>query len=781
MRDTTKTEPRPPAAHGSAIAVWHSLASLTSGARKTVRTRTLLSTLVTAGLLAACSGASERNEPASGGQQPDLPEDVGAPVQLELRSTLVDEIESTVAAAERHDAASLQAAYPVTFSDDLGYRLEDVQNLELIQGSALGLNDAELEKLAANGFVISSRLAYPSFPYAYAAIYVHDLPVFVSADMVLEAVHRSYDDMLEALEVQVLIPRVMRLLDSMRARLAQGGGGLTEQAAADADFYLAVAHSLLAGAPSEPVAGASRADIQTFLKHAEAADGEREKSMFGVLRRFDFSQFEPRGHYTDTEMLKRYFRAMMWMGRIDFRMIETTENGERVFRRRQLEAALALRSLMDAAALEDWSSVDRTITAFVGEHDYMIVPELDRLLNDLGVSDVAGLTAIDDTTIAQAIIDGSYGEQRIASHVMRKEGGGGTFPLNASFAFFGQRYVIDSHVFSNVVYDRATRRVVPNPLDVAFAALKNDHALSLLAGELQEWGYAGELAASRAIADAHPDVYWEGSLYTSWLGALQTLSANEVTLGPNAEGLPSVARSEAWGRRLLNTQLGSWAQLRHDTILYAKQSYTSSDGCDFPDAYVDPYPELFRKIAKFADRGQALVDSLELGAGHYLTDLITQYFGHLSRITTTLAEMAEAQRTGMPHSEEHLTFIKQAIHIEGGGSGDPWQTGWYKDLFFDPGGGLQRDPTIADVHTDIGGDLPIPRSPSVLHVGTGDPRMMVVTVDTCEGPRAYAGAVFAYHEHLAEGLTRLTDEEWGVMLVREPPAEVPWLVPVLAE
>jgi len=56
-----------------------------------------------------------------------------------------------------------------------------------------------------------------------------------------------------------------------------------------------------------------------------------------------------------------------------------------------------------------------------------------------------------------------------------------------------------------------------------------------------------------------------------------------------------------------------------------------------------------------------------------------------------------------------------------------------------------------------------------------------MTVDTCEGPRAYAGAVFAYHEHLAEGLTRLTDEEWAEKLSQDPPAEVPWMAPVLAE
>lgn len=744
-----------------------------------MRTRAIVSTFITVGLLVACSGSTERSGPNSGDPPIDMQEDPGTPVQIELRTEGLAELEAEVASAKQYDAESLQAAYPVSFSSDLGYDTSDVQNLDLIQASELGLNDAELEKLGQNGFVISSRLAYPSFPYAYAAIYVHDLPVFVSGDMVLEALHRSYDDILQAVEQEALIPRVMRLLVSMRDQLKSGDAPLSAQAAADADFYLTVAYSLLTGSAQAPVAGASSDEIASFLAHADAADGEQKKSMFGVERRFDFSQFKPRGHYTDSVPLQQYFRAMMWMGRIDFRMIETTEDGTRVFRRRQLEAALGLRVLMDSAAA-DWTSVDRTITAFVGEHDYMTPPELDELLSDLGVSEPGGLAAIDDTTIAQAIIDGRYGEQRIASQIMRKNGSDATFPLDASFAFFGQRYVIDSHVFSNVVYDRTAKRVVPNPLDVAFAALKNDHALNLLADELTEWDYAGELAAVRTIADAHPESYWEGSLYTSWLGALQTLSANSTTEGPAAAGLPSVARSEAWGRRLLNTQLGSWAELRHDTILYAKQSYTGANGCDFPDAYVDPYPELFYKIAQFANLGAAVV-AADLTESPYLAERVNTYFGNLSRIATTLGEMAEAQRTGMPHSEEHLTFIKQAIHVEGGGSGDPWQTGWYKDLFFDPVGGLLSDPTIADVHTDIGGELPVPRDASVLHVGTGYPRMMVMTVDTCEGPRAYAGAVFAYHEHLAKGLTRLTDDEWTEKLSQDPPPEVPWMTPVLAE
>ena len=58
----------------------------------------------------------------------------------------------------------------------------------------------------------------------------------------------------------------------------------------------------------------------------------------------------------------------------------------------------------------------------------------------------------------------------------------------------------------------------------------------------------------------------------------------------------------------LNTQLGSWAELRHDTLLYAKQSYTGIPACEYPDVYVEPYPELFAAIVKYAEQGARIVE-----------------------------------------------------------------------------------------------------------------------------------------------------------------------------
>jgi len=746
------------------------------------------------GVLAAviglgCGSGSDHVADGAGGTGSvgPLPSEPGAAVELRVQSAVLEPVLAKLDMAREEDAESLLASRAVSFQSGLGYDPQSALGLSLIQGSALALNEAELAQFGENGFVILTRKNYPSFPYGYVDIYGADLPVYVTADMVLEAVHQSYDDILAAVERAALVPRLTRLLTAMRTHLGDDGAGLSAEAAEDTDFYLSVAESLLAGQVVAPVTALDRADVARFVDRATAASGAQTVTIFGTRREIDFSQFEPRGHYAGDVVLERYFRAMMWLGRIDLRLIETLDDGTRKFWRRQLETALALGALLDETSREDFRVIDATVGAFVGEHDYMTVPQLGELLAALGTTPEQGLGDRSDETIAQAIIDGDYGAQRIASHIIRKmPGADGTLPLSASFAFFGQRYTVDSHVFSNVVYDRVQTRVMPNPLDAAFAAFGNDHAVSLLADELSERPYAGALASMRTLVDAHPSEYWQSSLYTGWLGALRTLSArvDGGTPGsagsPTAEGLPAVARTELWGRRLLNTQLASWAELRHDTILYAKQSYTAGSACEFPDAYVEPYPELFHAIARFAEKGQTVAADLDLGNDpNDLGGRVETYFSTLARIATTLAQMAELQRTGMPHSAEHVAFINQAIRVEGGGSGPPWQTGWYRDLFFNPDEGLELDPTIADVHTDPGGQLPFTRDASVLHVGTSLPRAMVVSVDTCDGPRAYAGIVFSYHEHLEPGFSRLTDEEWLAKIMSEAPADVPWLAPVL--
>ncbi|MET0286830.1 MAG: DUF3160 domain-containing protein, partial [Polyangiales bacterium] len=468
----------------------------------------------------------------------------------------------------------------------LDFDPRSARNLDLLQKSSLALADDELAKLAQQGFVIVPRQAFPNMAYGYKAIYQADLPVYISLDAIMASVHLSYDAILKNLEQTYLTDELTTLLQGARAKLAAGAVS-DPTVASDLDLYFAVSLSLLEGRVVEPVAGADAKDIASFVKRAEKANELGSTTLFGVRRELDFSQFKPRGHYEDTEALQRYFRATIWLGRTDFRLIETLPNGAQVFRRAQLDAALALRSVITDATRAAFDHIDKVIGAFVGEHDYMELRQLDALVADLG----AEPGALSEQAIAQVIIEKGYGAQRIASQVIYKHPGVKTLPLDRSFALLGQRYAVDSHVFSNVVYDRVQiegvpQRLLPNPLDAAYAALGNDVALPLLQQELETYRYASHLERMRLLIDEHGEDHWSANLYNLWLSTLRAVSSSTVQ-----GGLASVASTDAWQRRMLNTQLASWAELRHDTILYVKQSYTTGAECEFPDGHVDPYPE----------------------------------------------------------------------------------------------------------------------------------------------------------------------------------------------
>jgi hypothetical protein len=707
--------------------------------------------------------------------------DPGAPVTLTVpaeRAAAIQQLKLQVEQDQPTTADAFAARWKPAYRPSLGYDPLKAMHLDLIQASPLRLNDAENAKFGQNGFVISGRQAFPTFFLGYKAIYAADLPVFISADSILYAVHRSYDAILKELEQARLIDALGTLLAGMHQALASGAGAqMTAQFStdvrADADLYLTVARRLLAagsgpGAAVAPVAGAKTADVDKLVELAMAASGLAKVPLFGDAERaIDFSQFTPRGHYVGEPRMEAYFRAMIWLGRTDLRLIE-----EQRFVRRQFDVALLLAVLLDSSRQQSWKQIDQVLAGFVGESDNMTVLDFDRLRAALNVSALADLAGRTDQQLAQAITAGNFGIQRIASQILFVPEGGLNAPLDRAFLLFGQRFILDSEVFSNVVFDRVLpegglRRMLPSSFDAAFAALGNTHAAPFLAADLGKYkNYPAALHRSRLLADKHEPAFWSGSLYHAWLGTLRAMSPAADLSGQVPAGLPAVARTSAWSRRVLNTQLASWAELRHDTLLYAKQSYTGYPVCEFPDAYVDPYPEMWKALGAYAELGKQIVAQLPNSSqGRAMI-----HFTELGNVARRLEDMARRQMTGMPFTAEQLAWVNEVVNIkEVPNCGPPIQVpdGWYVKLFYDRDDSTKYDPTIADVHTN-------PRDTEVLHVATGNPRLMIMTAETCVGPRAYVGLASAYHEKLTTGFKRMTDQEWKEEL-KTFPADVEWM------
>jgi hypothetical protein len=715
-------------------------------------------------VLTGCESAAIPVEPGVAVPTPDVVSPL-ADLQAQLES------------AARTTPDELIGASALPFAADLGFDPLSAANLGLVQASSLALDVEESARLERDGFVVTAP-PYPSMPYALETIYMEDLPVYVTADLILEAVHRGYDDLLKEVELTYLIPRLEALL--ARMRLALPGAPLTAAEMRDVDLYLGVAYALLSEAPVAPVGGADAGTVADLVSAAEAAQGLRRVQLFGADRAVDFSQFTVRGHYDDHPALGRYFRAMMWLGRIDFRMVETQPDGELLFHRRQLEGAVALRRTMDAEALGGWRAVDDAIRLFVGEPDGMTPPQIDDLLAAIDAGADEPLDRFGDEVLIGALLGSELGRQQILSHMMVREQGleGPPLPMNRSLFFFPQRYVVDSHVLHQVVWDRVeAQRMMPDPLDVAYAALGNPQAVAHLGPELARYDYAGHLEAARRLVDAHGEPYWTANLYNRWVGSLRALSPSAAGFD---DALPTTMRTAAWADRVMNTQLASWAELRHDTILYAKQSYTSGAACEFPDAYVEPYPAFWAALNGFAKEARTFVEGLRAEVTSTRTlDRAVDMLAELDDVTVRLGDMAERELRGEPFTEAQLAWINEAVSTEplGCTPQDVGTGGWYGRLQIDPRRLAEYDPVVADVHTqptDEGG-APVGR---VLHVGVGRPRIMVVTVDTCHGPRAYAGPVLPFHQAITEDFERLTDDDWAARVSRGEVETPAWLADV---
>ncbi|MCI0380002.1 MAG: DUF3160 domain-containing protein, partial [Gemmataceae bacterium] len=221
------------------------------------------------------------------------------------------------------------------------------------------LNDQELAVLKDKGFVVSERRGSHSFTDLYYRLYVRDLPVFITSDSMLHAWHRYFDRMLESLENDYFRPAFKQMLGAMAKEIPAAqkeyGDGPLAEAVRDVDFFLAVARNLLESINTSP----TRERGSSFLGQDDRvnaalsqcfAEKMVEYPLFGRLRPIDFSQFKPRGRYDQNQDAQRYFRAVMWLGRIDFR-IAGGESAEQDLR--ELSGAIVLNDLLQRAKMKD--------------------------------------------------------------------------------------------------------------------------------------------------------------------------------------------------------------------------------------------------------------------------------------------------------------------------------------------------------------------------------------------------------------------------------------------
>lgn len=621
--------------------------------------------------------------------------------------------------------------------------LREVVNLRAFN-KAVQLAPAQRRMLATNLFACAPTNAKQLF-HIYEENDYHDLPSFVTTDVILHLYHIFYDFTLRNVEEQSLTPVLQRLTEGMLkdsvAAWKESDDAQLKQAALKNVVYFGVAARLL-GLQSSPPPEASEM-IKTELALIESHEGFKVGAIFPYT--VDYSQFVPRGHYTRSETLQKFFRTMMWYGLTAFALGTSERRTDEQIR----QSLLLTRSLYRAKLDADWASVYEPTSFFVGAADD-ITPAEWKVLMDKIYGSNASASSLADAAKFEAFVEAAQKlrSARIQPRIMNRPGQPKAPDPTVQLRFMGQRYIPDSEILQRLSIPIA--RVFPSGLDV-MAVLGSARARVNLDANAaiynpQNWGdYKPERAKLlEEFAAVKPET-WTSNLYWSWLYTLKAL------LDAPPEGYPSFMRNLAWQDKSLHTALGSWAELRHDTILYGKQSGAEMGDGGEPapyKGYVEPNVVFWSRLLRLTQQSRE-----GLVARNLLPDELKDRFEQFEELLATLKTISEKELRNEKLTEDEYEGIR---HIGGQleymtlsvmtGNPDTWEMVDETDKDMS---------VVADVHT--GGD-------KVLEEGVGHAYEILAIVPV-EGRLVLTrGAAFSYYEFQQPIGDRLTDEKWQSMV-----------------
>ena len=644
------------------------------------------------------------------------------------------------------------------------------------------LSEEQVNRLAQDGFVVSPGVEKEFFTVYEQARYAN-VPTFVTSDSLLHVYHLLFGKVLRTAERDSFIPMLRELNEAMLAQTDAQYQALQgtewEDAARRTVAFIGVGSQLLD--PTVTVPAYAQDLVEAELAQIEDAAGIMPSPLFpGLENGEDYTQYIPRGHYTISDDLTAYFKSMMWYGRMTFRLKTNNLDVGRAETRAALLLVHALRTAQvnDQPALQTWLDLYNPTVFFVGRSDDLTAFQYLEVIDDIyGPAPELGTIADEsqlDTFIAAA---NELPPPQILGIVISV--GDDVEETTKGFRFMGQRFVPDAYIFRQLIYRNVGTpdepRMLPKGLDI-MAAMGSDRAYVLLdeMGETSYANYPEQMEKMQIWVDGLTTEEWTETLYTTWLYTFGPL------LAVPGSGYPQFMQSEAWLDKQLNTSLGSWAELKHDTILYAKQVYAElGGGGGAPQplparGYVEPVPEFYARLEALTTMTLEGLQERELLGEQDLNSLM-----RLQSLAAALQVMAEKELRGEPLTEEEHHLIR-------------FYGGELEHLTMAAADREDEDPAaqpvmdeepqaavIADVATAPDPDGDGIANPVVLEEAVGRINEIYVVVplineDGTIQLQVAKGGVFSYYEFTWPAEDRLTDEKWRLMLdegTAPPPPE----------
>lgn len=677
--------------------------------------------------------------------------------------------------------------------------------------------------LKKNGFVVVDAGRVDDIAAPYKRLREQDIPIYVTADTPLHLFHIQFDETLREIEESVFYSDIVAVTRIM-LKAAQDDyktfkGDLKEAARRNV-AYFSVALKQFDPEFSIPSYVRTWVDweCEQIEKHKGLPDylNAQKNSLFRIPE--DYSQYKPRGHYTRSDTLKKYFRGMMWFGRMTFLLKGHEKFGpiippaealtdRKTAKIQTIQAALISArcgqlTLPDGRSVADvWNRIYAVTAFYAGFADDLTLYDYRESLRAVFGNKFSAQKLEKEEKLAQFLFELA---KLSPPAIFSGTGGAGLDPggyeghqftsvkeldkilgFTMGFRFMGQRYIPDSYILGQLVSPAVGTipRVIPERFTVVYISderIQPDLAYSIrgFPRGLDVFSVFGSKRAEKHIIGYTDHEYpkyakqveklrkefaeldardWNRNLYWSWLYALKTVTAERD------KEYQTYQQTDAWLDRQLNTALASWAALRHNTILYAKQSYTpihvgitsvqpTPPPPPPPKGLVEPLPTFFARIlttTKMAYSGLKELDVLNNKSEVRLSSLVNTL--------EKLYDICKRQVANKPLTQADNDFLADFPEALKRAIGDVDDKGLKTTI-------------IADVHTDLNSKLS-------LEEASGYVDYIIVAYKRAEGDIVLAvGPVLSYYEFKHPMEDRLTDEKWqGMLQADKAPAQPGWI------
>ncbi len=612
-----------------------------------------------------------------------------------------------------------------------------------------------MELLERNYFYIEASYPETQVYKLYSDNSERALSSFITTDSVLHTYARIFESILENVEEKFLIEEAANMTNNMLKYSISAYSSVKDtefEAAAKKNMaFFAVASALLGNKESvmQMIPEELKSIVQSELELIDEQGGIIDSPILSMNHeepmQEDYSQYKPRSHYTNTEELKRYFKAMMWYGRASFSKKSDDD----------MRSVILMTVGKNSEGINQyWNDIYSITEFFVGSSDDVSMDESTKVLIDVLGENFSLETAINEENAGKLItalketrapkINSMIVEVNPEDNPNYEEDR--AKDIN-TIRFMGQRYILDGEIIQNLIYSKVLKnpagekRQLPKSIDVA-AAFGSDLATDLLenAGDFEFENYPENMQKMKDLVSGIDEGTWESNLYYGWLSSLKTV------IDKTPEGYPAFMTTDAWMKKKLNTFLGNYTELKHNTVLYAKQPYADCEGAcmlpeeiEMPKGYVEPEVELYAKCAGLARATREGLEDMELI--FHQDKMGLQKF---EEVCSRLAEISVKELEGTVLDTEDYEFID--------GYGDAlWEI--FDRCIIDYDADEEYNAAIV---TDIATD---PEHERVLHEGNTGFDTIYVIVPVEGEPTLTKGLVYSNRE-FETGLDRMTDEEW---------------------